>query len=363
MYDYLIIGAGLYGAAFAYRVKQAGKKALVIDKRGHIGGNCYTEEVNQIQVHKYGAHIFHTSNQDVWEFICQFARFNHYINSPIASYQGKLYNLPFNMNTFYQLWGVTTPLEARMQIENQKAQFASGIPSNLEEQALALVGKDIYDKLIKGYSEKQWGRKATEIPAFVIKRIPLRFTFNNNYFNDCYQGIPIGGYTKLIEKMLDGIEVRLNTDYLCHRAELRALARKILFTGPIDAWFDYCLGPLQYRSLRFEHTLLEGVDNYQGNAVVNYTAAEIPYTRMIEHKHFEFGTQKDTVITKEYPCPWKEGSEPFYPVNDEFNQTLYKKYRMLADKETDVIFGGRLGAYQYYDMDKVIEKVLTLTID
>lgn len=361
-YDYLIVGAGIYGAAYAYQLKKAGKKVLVIDKRSHIGGNCYTEEVNGIQVHKYGAHIFHTSNKQVWDFVNRFARFNHYVNSPVAFYKGNLYNLPFNMNTFYQLWKVTTPAEALAKIEEQKSEYSHITnPQNLEEQALILVGKDIYEKLIKGYSEKQWGTKATNIPAFIIKRLPLRFTFDNNYFNDNYQGIPIGGYTQLIAGMLNNIDIELNTDYLLNKNEYNNRADHILYTGQIDEYFDYCFGALNYRSLRFEHSFLENTDNFQGNAVFNYTDAEIPYTRIIEHKHFEFGKQEGTAITKEYPAEWQKGMEPYYPVNDERNKELYKQYKNLADKEPNITFGGRLGEYKYYDMDKAIEDVLTKT--
>lgn len=361
MYDYLVVGAGIYGAIFANLAKEAGKKVLVVEKRNHIGGNCYTEVVNGINVHKYGAHIFHTSDKEVWEYVNRFADFNHYVNSPVASYKGKLYNLPFNMNTFYQLWGVVTPQEAQAKIEEQKAEYKHITePKNLEEQALVLGGKDIYEKLVKGYSEKQWGMKATDIPAFVIRRLPFRFKFDNNYFNDPYQGIPIGGYTQMIEKMLDGVEVRLEVDYLENKVEYDKLAKKVLYTGPIDAYFNYCYGALDYRSLEFEHILLEGTQSYQGNAVFNYTEAEVPYTRIIEHKHFEFGTQPDTVITKEYPATWKPGDEPFYPVNDEKNTQLYERYKALGEQETGVMFGGRLGEYKYYDMCKVVEVVLAL---
>ena len=356
-YDYLIVGAGLYGSIFAYEMNKKGKKCLVIDKRNHIGGNIYCENIEGINVHKYGAHIFHTSNKEVWEYINQFCEFNNYINSPIANYKGEIYNLPFNMNTFNKLWGVVTPKEAKEKIEEQKKEFSITEPKNLEEQAISLIGKDIYEKLIKGYTEKQWGRKATELPAFIIKRLPVRFTYDNNYFNDRYQGIPIGGYTKIIEKMLDGIEVKLNTNFFDNREYFENIAEKIVFTGMIDEFYNYKFGKLEYRSLRFETETLDE-ENYQGNAVVNYTEKEIPYTRIIEHKHFEFGKQKKTVITKEYPSEWKEGDEPYYPVNDEKNNKLYKKYRELAEKEEDIIFGGRLGEYKYYDMDKVIEKVL-----
>jgi UDP-galactopyranose mutase (EC 5.4.99.9) len=363
MYDYLIVGAGLFGAVFAYRAKKMGLNVLVIDKREHIGGNCYTDNVNGILVHKYGAHIFHTSNKEVWMFVNQFAEFNHYRNSPIANYRGRLYNLPFNMNTFYQLWGVKTPEEALAKIEEQRKEFQHIVnPTNLEEQALVLTGKDIYEKLIKGYSEKQWGMRATEIPAFVITRLPFRFIFDNNYFNDTYQGIPIGGYTKMIEKMLSGVEVKLGIDYLSDRSNLRTLARKVLYTGQIDAYFDFCFGKLDYRSLQFEHQYLEEIDNYQGNAVINYTEYKVPYTRIIEHKHFEFGQQKGTVITKEYSCDYNDMIEPFYPINDTKNQLLYERYNELTKKEDGVRFGGRLGEYKYYDMHKIIERVLNLDI-
>ena len=359
MYDYLIVGAGLYGATFARLMKEKGKKILIIERRNHIGGNCYTETIDDIHVHKYGAHIFHTSNKKIWDFINQFAEFNNYINSPIAYYKGELYNLPFNMNTFHQLWGVQTPEDALKKIEEQRAVYAHITnPKNLEEQALVLGGRDIYEKLIKGYSEKQWGMKATDIPAFIIRRLPFRFMFDNNYFNDKYQGIPIGGYTKLIEKIIDDTEVRLNTDFLENKEEYKKIARKIVFTGPIDAYYDYCFGPLAYRSLYFEHTALKDVCNYQGNAVFNYTDADVPYTRIIEHKHFEFGQQKGTVISKEYPAKWEIGKESFYPINDEENQSLYRKYQTLSEQEPQIIFGGRLGQYQYYDMDKTIEQAI-----
>ena len=358
-YDYLIVGAGLYGSIFAYEMNKKGKKCLVIDKRNHIGGNIYCENIDGINVHKYGAHIFHTSNKEVWEYINKFCEFNNYINSPIANYKGEIYNLPFNMNTFNKLWGVVTPEEAKAKIEEQKKEFSIIEPKNLEEQAISLIGKDIYEKLIKGYTEKQWGRKATELPAFIIKRLPVRFTYDNNYFNDRYQGIPIGGYTKIIEKMLDGIEVKLNTNFFDNREYFENIAEKIVFTGMIDEFYNYKFGKLEYRSLRFETKILDK-ENYQGNAVVNYTEREIPYTRIIEHKHFEFGKQEKTVITKEYPSEWKEGDEPYYPVNDEKNNKLYEKYKEVAEKEENVIFGGRLGEYKYYDMDKVIEEVLKI---
>lgn len=355
-YDYLIVGAGLYGSMFAYEMNKKGKKCLVIDKRNHIGGNIYTEEIEGINVHKYGAHIFHTSNKEVWEYISQFCEFNNYINSPIANYKGEIYNLPFNMNTFNKLWGVRTPKEAQEKIEEQKKEYGIVEPKNLEEQAISLIGKDIYEKLIKGYTEKQWGRDAKELPNFIIKRLPVRFTYDNNYFNDRYQGIPIGGYTKIIEKMLEGIEVRLNSNFFDKRKEYESIADKIVFTGMIDEYYNYCFGKLEYRSLRFETEVLNE-ENYQGNAVVNYTEREIPYTGIIEHKHFEYRQQEKTVITKEYPSEWKEGEEPYYPVNNERNNALYLKYKALADKEESVIFGGRLGEYKYYDMDKVIERI------
>ncbi|MDD6447260.1 UDP-galactopyranose mutase [Oscillospiraceae bacterium LCP25S3_E3] len=363
MYDYLIVGAGLFGAVFAHEAKKKGRKVLVIDKRSHIGGNIYTEDVNGIQVHKYGAHIFHTSNKEVWDYIQQFAEFNRYTNSPVAVYKGELYNMPFNMNTFNKMWGVTTPQQAQAEIDRQKAEI-KGEPKNLEEQAISLVGRDIYEKLVKGYTEKQWGRKATELPAFIIKRLPVRLVYDNNYFNDKYQGIPIGGYTKIIEKMLDGIEVRLNTDYFENKAELTAMANKVLFTGMIDQYYNYTYGELEYRSLRFETEDLPDVSNYQGNAVVNYTEYEVPYTRIIEHKHFEFGCQggnetNHTVITREYPAKWQKGDEPYYPMNDSKNNELFAKYKALAGKEENVIFGGRLGMYKYFDMHNVIAEALS----
>ncbi|WP_366184859.1 UDP-galactopyranose mutase [Flavobacterium ovatum] len=358
MYDYLIVGAGLFGSVFAHEATKKGKKCLIIDKREHIGGNVYTENVEGINVHKYGAHIFHTSNKEVWDYVNSFVEFNRYTNSPVANYKGKLYNLPFNMNTFYQLWGVKTPDEARKKIEEQRAEFLHITePKNLEEQALVLGGRDIYEKLIKEYTEKQWGRPATEIPAFIIRRLPFRFTFDNNYFNDTYQGIPIGGYTKLIEKLLEGIEVRLNTDFFENKETLTKQAKTIVYTGMIDQYFNNCFGKLDYRSLQFEHSVLDQ-ENFQGNAVVNYTEKSVPYTRIIEHKHFEFGTQEKTVVTKEYSSEWQEGDEPYYPVNDDKNNVLYDKYKELADKETNVIFGGRLAEYKYYDMHKVIEVAL-----
>ena len=368
-YDYLIVGAGLFGSVFAYKAMRQGKKCLVIDRRPHLGGNLYCENVEGINVHKYGAHIFHTSNKEVWDFVNSIVEFNRYTNSPVANYKGKLYNLPFNMNTFYQMWGVTTPAEAKAKIEEQKAEAiarmkADGVtePRNLEEQAQTLIGKDIYEKLIKGYTEKQWGRKCTELPAFIIKRLPVRLVFDNDYFNDKYQGIPIGGYNVLIERLLEGVDTRLGCDFFAHRQELEALADKVVFTGAIDEYYGYRFGKLEYRTVRFETETLD-TPNYQGNAVVNYTEREVPYTRVIEHKHFEmFGTEVDncpkTVISKEYSSEWTEGSEPYYPVNDEKNNALYLKYKELADKETNVIFGGRLAEYKYYDMHHIVEKAL-----
>ena len=356
-YDYLIVGAGLYGAVFAHEAKAAGKTCLVVDKRDHIAGNIYTEQVEGINVHRYGAHIFHTNNKEVWDYVNQFAVFNRYTNSPIANYHGEIYNMPFNMNTFNKMWGVVTPAEAHAKIEEQRAAHFTPEPKNLEEQAINLVGTDIYEKLVKGYTEKQWGRPCTELPAFIIRRLPVRFTYDNNYFNALYQGIPNGGYTRMVEKMLEGIEVRLGVNYLKDKAELDKLAGRVIYTGPIDAYFDYSLGALQYRSVRFETEVLD-MPNYQGNAVVNYTDAETPYTRVIEHKHFEFGDQPKTVISREYSAEWKPGDEPYYPVNDETNNTLYARYKAMADAEPHVVFGGRLGEYKYYDMDKVIESAL-----
>ena len=356
-YDYLVVGAGLYGAVFAYEAKKKGKTCLVIDKRDHIAGNIYCENVSGINVHKYGAHIFHTSDKKIWEYVNQFAEFNNYINSPVARYKNELYNLPFNMNTFSKMWNIATPQEAKDIIASQIADLNITEPKNLEEQALSLVGKDVYEKLIKGYTEKQWGRDCKDLPSFIIKRLPLRFIYDNNYFNDRYQGIPIGGYTKIVEKMLDGIEVRLNTNYLDNREEFDAMADKIVYTGMIDQFYDYKLGVLEYRSVRFETEELP-MENYQGNAVVNYTEREVPYTRIIEHKHFEFGKQPTTIISREYSSEWKKGDEPYYPVNNDKNNALYQQYKELADKEHKVIFGGRLGGYKYYDMDKVIEVAL-----
>ena len=356
-YDYLIVGAGLFGSIFAHETTKRGKKVLVIDKRPHIAGNIYTEKIEDIHVHKYGAHIFHTSNKIVWDYINQFAEFNNYINSPVAIYKDEIYNLPFNMNTFSKMWNIKTPQEAKDEIAKQIATLNITSPKNLEEQALSLVGKDVYEKLIKGYTEKQWGRSCKELPAFIIKRLPLRFTYDNNYFNARYQGIPIGGYTAIIEKMLNGIDVKLNTDYFDFIKQNSDIAEKTVFTGSIDEFFNYKFGNLQYRTVNFETEILD-MENYQGNAVVNYTERDIPYTRIIEHKHFEFGTQPKTVISKEYSMEWKPGIEPYYPVNDEANTSLYEKYKELAENNKNIIFGGRLGNYKYYDMDKVIEVAL-----
>ena len=369
-YDYLIVGAGLYGAVFAHEMKRQGRQVLVIDRRAHIAGNIYTEQVLDIQVHKYGAHIFHTSDRKIWEYVNRFAEFNHYINSPIAYYKGELYNLPFNMNTFSRMWGVVTPAEAKARIAEQIGALQITDPQNLEEQALSLVGTDVYEKLVKGYTEKQWGRDCKELPAFIIKRLPLRFTYDNNYFNDRYQGIPVGGYTAMVEKMLQGIEVRTGVSYREFAVEQETADgivvsdhagntyRKVVYTGMLDEYFNYSLGHLEYRSLRFETEQMPQCDNYQGNAVVNYTEREVPYTRVIEHKHFEFGTQPGTVITREYPAEWLEGDEPYYPVNDERNSALLKKYQELASGRPHIVFGGRLGQYRYYDMDKVIAAAL-----
>ena len=371
-YDYLIVGAGLFGAVFAHVMKQRGKNCFVIDKRSHIAGNIYTEDVGGIQVHKYGAHIFHTSNKEVWEYVKRFAEFNHYINSPIAYYKGEIYNLPFNMNTFSKMWGVVTPDEAKEYIAGQIEELHIEDPQNLEEQALSLAGKDVYEKLIKGYTEKQWGRDCKDLPAFIIKRLPFRFTYDNNYFKDPYQGIPKGGYTAIVAKLLDGIEVQTDItyqDFLKQQEAKKAAGEtpisyhKVLYTGMLDEYFAYKLGNLEYRSLRFETETLPGCDNYQGNAVVNYTEREVPYTRIIEHKHFEFGNGKGTVITKEYPENWKPGDEPYYPINDEKNNALFEKYMELAAKEEGVLFGGRLGQYRYYDMDKVIAAALQMVSD
>ena len=361
-YNYLIVGSGLYGATIAQQAKKAGKSVLVIDKRPNVGGNIYTEKVEGINVHKYGAHIFHTNNKKVWDYVTSFVDFNRFTNSPVANYKGELYSMPFNMYTFNKMWGVVTPEEAAAKIEEQKKEI-TGEPKNLEEQAISLVGRDIYEKLVKGYTEKQWGRDCKDLPAFIIKRLPVRLTFDNNYFNALYQGIPIGGYTKLIEKMLEGIEVRLNVDYLENKEELDKLAEKVIYTGPIDAYFDYKLGTLEYRSVRFENEILDK-PNFQGNAAVNYTDRETPWTRIIEHKWFEFGKDENgndlpkTVISREYSSEWKLGDEPYYPVNDAKNSALYEQYKALAEAEGNVIFGGRLGEYKYYDMDKTIEVAL-----
>ncbi|MBQ7416142.1 MAG: UDP-galactopyranose mutase [Oscillospiraceae bacterium] len=359
-YDYLVVGAGLFGAVFAQQCKAAGKTVLVIDKRANIAGNVYTEEVEGINVHVYGAHIFHTNNKQVWDYVNQFAEFNRFTNSPVANYKGELYSLPFNMYTFNKMWGVVTPEQAAAKIEEQRAAAGITEPKNLEEQAISLVGTDIYEKLVKGYTEKQWGRDCKELPAFIIQRLPVRLTFDNNYFNALYQGIPMGGYTKMVANMLEGIEVRLNTDYLKNKAELDALADKVVYTGAIDAYFDYQLGTLEYRSVRFETEVLD-IPNFQGNAAVNYTDRETPWTRIIEHKWFEFGTQSKTVISREYSSEWSKGDEPYYPVNDERNGALYLRYKELAQREKNVIFGGRLGEYKYYDMDAVIASALALS--
>ena len=356
-YDYLIVGAGLYGSIFAHEAKKAGKKVLVVEKRNHIAGNIYTEQIESINVHKYGAHIFHTSDEEVWKYINEFTKFNRFTNSPKGFYKGTLYSLPFNMNTFYELWGETNPAKVKEIIGSQIKKENIGEPKNLEEQALKLVGRDVYEKLIKGYTEKQWGKKATELPAFIIKRLPLRFTFDNNYFNDIYQGIPIGGYTRIIEKMLGGIEVRLNTDFIAEKEKYEGIADKIIFTGCIDEYFNYFLGKLEYRSLRFEEETLD-IENFQGNAVINYNEFEIPYTRIIEHKHFENAVSPKTIITREYPVTWKEGLEPYYPVNDEKNNELYLRYLAEAKKQNQVVFGGRLGLYKYFNMDLVIKSAL-----
>lgn len=356
-YNFLVVGSGLFGSIFAYEMNKKGMNCLVIDRRDHIGGNIYTKEIEGINVHQYGAHIFHTSNKRVWNYVQQFADFNRYTNSPVARYKDELYNLPFNMNTFNKLWGVVTPQEAKIKIAEQILEYGITKIDNLEDQAISVIGRDIYEKLVKGYTEKQWGRSATALPSFIIKRIPVRFTYDNNYFNDLYQGIPIGGYTRMIEKMLDGIEVRLDFDFLEHRDELEGLAEKIVFTGMIDEYYNYCFGELEYRSLIFQTETLN-MENYQGNAVVNYTEYEIPFTRIIEHKHFEYGTQSKTVITREYPTTWKRGDEPYYPMNDEKNNQLYAKYKDLSKKEEKVIFGGRLGMYKYFDMHHVVDEAL-----
>lgn len=357
-YDYLIVGAGLFGAVFAHEATAAGKKCLVLERRGHIGGNCYTEEIEGIQVHKYGAHIFHTSDKYVWDFINRFAEFNNYVNSPIASYKGEIYNMPFNMNTFSKMWGISTPQEAKAMIEEQRKEI-SGEPQNLEEQAISLVGRDIYEKLVKGYTEKQWGRPCAELPASIIKRLPVRFTYDNNYFNDRYQGIPIGGYTAIIEKLLAGCDIRLDTDFIAEREKYSGMAGKIIYTGMIDEYYDFCYGALEYRSVSFESEVVD-TDNYQGVAVVNYTDSATPYTRVIEHKHFDFGKQPKTVISREYPAEWKPGMEPYYPINNLKNQAVYEKYAELAKRESKVIFGGRLGEYKYHDMKDAISGALAL---
>ena len=358
-YDYLIVGAGLFGSIFAYEMTKKGKKCMVIEKRDHIGGNVYTELEENINVHKYGAHIFHTNNKKVWNYINQFANFNRYTNSPVANYKGELYNLPFNMNTFYQMWGVKTPEEAKAKINEQKSESKIENPKNLEEQAISLIGKDIYEKLVKGYTENQWGKKCDELPSFIIKRLPVRYTFDNNYFDDLYQGIPIGGYTKIIEKMLGGVEVKLNTDFFDDKEKWLNIADKIIFTGMIDQYYDYCYGELEYRGLNFEFETLD-LENYQGNAVINYTDAETTFTRIIEHKHFENSDTTKTIITREYPKTWTKGEEAYYPLNDEKNSSLLKKYQKLAEKEDKIIFGGRLGMYQYFDMWQVIDEALNL---
>ncbi|MCR5057172.1 MAG: UDP-galactopyranose mutase [Clostridiales bacterium] len=364
-YDYLVVGAGLYGSVFAREAKKSGKKVLVLEKRPHVAGNVFCEDVEGIKVHKYGAHIFHTNNKEVWEYLNQFTEFNRFTNSPVANYKGELYSLPFNMYTFNKMWGVITPEEAMAKIEEQKAEMAGKEPSNLEEQAISLIGRDLFEKLVKGYTEKQWGRDCKDLPAFIIKRLPVRLTFDNNYFNALYQGIPAKGYTKMVENMLDGIEVLLNTNYLDDKEKWNEMADKVVYTGPIDAYFDYSLGYLQYRSVRFENELLD-MPNFQGNAAVNYTDRETPWTRIIEHKWFTFGKDEDgndlqkTVISREYSSEWKPGDEPYYPVNDEENGKLYGKYRELADKEAKIIFGGRLGEYKYYDMDAVVASALSM---
>ena len=357
MYDYVIVGAGLYGAVFAHEAKKAGKSCLVIDRRDHIGGNVYTERVEDINVHRYGAHIFHTSDQEVWDYVNQFATFNNYINAPVANYKGELYNLPFNMNTFNKMWGVITPQQAKEKIAQQIIDAGIVEPKNLEEQAISLVGTDIYEKLVRDYTQKQWGRPCNELPAFIIKRLPVRFIYDNNYFNDRYQGIPEGGYTAMVEKLLEGCEVQLNTDYLAEKEKFDAMGEKVVFTGCIDEYFGYCYGPLKYRAVRFETEVLD-CDNFQGNAVVNYTDAATPYTRIIEHKHLEFGTQPKTVISREYSAEWQVGEEAYYPVNNEETKELYEKYRSKAAQEENVLFGGRLGEFRYYDMDKVIRSAL-----
>lgn len=357
-YDYIIVGAGLFGAIFARQMKEAGRRCLVIDRRKHIGGNIFTRSLNGIHVHEYGPHIFHTSSRNIWDYVNRFAEFNHFHDEPVANYRGELYNLPFNMNTFHQMWGISTPSEAAAIIERQRSELSGREPSNLEEQAISLVGRDIYEKLIRHYTEKQWGRPCTELPAFIIRRLPVRFRYDNNYFNDEYQGIPKDGYTAMAERLLDGIEVRLGVDYLQHRDELRVLADRVIYTGTIDGYYDFRFGALEYRSLRFETEMLSDVDNYQGVAIMNFTDPEHPYTRIIEHKHFTFSEGRGTVITREYSSTWNPGDEPYYPVNDAKNQALYERYRELAAGEEGVIFGGRLGEYRYYNMDKVVERAL-----
>lgn len=356
-YDYLIVGSGLFGAVCAHELHKYGKRVLVIEKRQHIGGNVYTEDQGGVKVHKYGAHIFHTNDKEIWDYVNSFVEFNRFTNSPLANYKGKLFNLPFNMNTFYQLWGTITPTEAEAKIAEQRKEIEDKMPTNLEEQAISLVGRDIYEALIKGYTEKQWGRKATELPAFIIRRLPVRMTYDNNYFSDRYQGVPIGGYTNLVSKMLKNIEVRLGVDYLEQRKQYQSLAERIIYTGPIDEYFNYCFGPLEYRSLRFESEI-HSVPNYQGNAVINFTEAEIPFTRVIEHKHFDPVETAHTVVTKEYPADWSVGCEPYYPINDDANMTLFSKYKEISLADTNVIFGGRLGEYKYYDMHQVIKSAL-----
>lgn len=356
-YDYIVVGAGLYGAVFAHEMVSRGKKVLVVDKRQHIGGNCYTENVAGINVHRYGAHIFRTSRREIWDYIRQFADFNHFVNSPVANYHGKIYNMPFNMNTFYQIWGVVTPAEAIAKIDEQRKAFV-GEPRNLEEKVVSLVGRDVYEILVREYTEKQWGRKCSELPASIIRRLPVRLTYDNNYFNDPYQGIPIGGYTQIFEKMLEGCELRLGVDYLEHKEELSSRASKVLYTGAIDEYYDFCEGPLEYRSLRFEHKHYENTDNLQGVAVVNYTSLDVPYTRSIEHKHFEFGKQPTTVVSYEYPYEWNRNVEPYYPINDARNQVRYQSYAKIAEAEKKVVFGGRLGSYRYTDMQDTIISAL-----